>query len=38
VLVGILGGDIVETPLAEVAHRTKDIDRALLTVATSLAR
>jgi 6-phosphofructokinase 1 len=38
VLVGLVGGDIVATPLEEVAGRTRPIDMALLDLARVLAQ
>ena len=38
VLVGVLDNDIVATPLADVAGRTKPIDLALLALARVLAQ
>ena len=37
-LVGVRGSDIIATPLAEVAGRTKGVDQALLELARVLAR
>jgi len=37
-VVGVAGGEIVETPLADVANKTKGIDREMLAVASILAR
>ena len=38
VLVGMIGGDVIDTPLADVADRLKPLDLRLLALARTLAQ